>query len=75
MAGQVNNSMQGSTLIEGLVTDYVLADKGYDAEAFVAQIEAQGATTVIPLRRVFTRFDKLVKTYFNTVNIFEVGMK
>jgi len=30
---------------------YLLADKGYDNDAIVAKIEAQGAKTVIPSRK------------------------
>ena len=49
-AGQVNDITQGPALIEGFPAAFVLADKGYDADAFVAQIQAQGATAVIPPR-------------------------
>lgn len=49
-AGQVNDITQGPALIEGFACDFVLADKGYDADAFVAQVQAQGATAVIPPR-------------------------
>jgi transposase len=33
-----------------LACEFVIADKGYDADAFVAQITAQGAQAVIPAR-------------------------
>jgi len=38
-------------LIEGLDAQYLLADKGYDSDALVAQAEARGMTAVIPPRR------------------------
>lgn len=47
-AGQVNNITQGPALIADFACDFVLADKGYDADAFVAQTQAQGTTAVIP---------------------------
>ncbi len=38
-------------MIEGFQTQAVIADKGYDADAFVARIEASGAQAVIPPRK------------------------
>jgi len=38
-------------LIEGLDAQYLLADKGYDSDALVAQAEARGMTAAIPPRR------------------------
>jgi transposase len=38
-------------LIDGLDAQYLLADKGYDSDAIVAQAEAQNMTAVIPSRR------------------------
>lgn len=49
-AGQASDIGQGPALIQDFSCDFVIADKGYDADAFVAQIEAQGATAVIPPR-------------------------
>ena len=42
---------QAATLIEGLDAEHLLADKGYDSDAVVAQAEAQGMNVVIPPRR------------------------
>ena len=39
---------QAEALIEGLPTEVVIADKGYDSRAVVEAIEAQGAEAVIP---------------------------
>ena len=35
-------------LIEGFNADYVIADKGYDADLFIEAIESGGAIAVIP---------------------------
>ena len=49
-AGQASEYGQANALIEGFKADYVLADKGYDSEAFVQSITAAGAVAVIPPR-------------------------
>lgn len=49
-AGQEADITQAEALITGFAADAVLADKGYDADAFVAKIESQGAHAVIPPR-------------------------
>ena len=49
-AGQASDIGQGPALIQDFSCDFVIADKGYDSDAFVAQIQAQGATAVIPPR-------------------------
>ena len=49
-AGQVSEHTQAEALIGGFRADFVLADKGYDSDAFVAVIKGNGATAVIPPR-------------------------
>lgn len=49
-AGQIADIDCASALIENLPGQAVVADKGYDAEHFVARIEATGAEAVIPPR-------------------------
>jgi transposase len=49
--GQVHDVKQGPTLIQGRNCDYVVADKAYDADDFIALIEAMGAIPVIPARK------------------------
>lgn len=49
--GQVADIDQAPALIEGLSAKAVVADKGYDSDAFVATVEQQGAQAVIPPRR------------------------
>lgn len=50
-AGTTADCSQAIPLIEGLEADHLLADKGYDSDAIVAQAEAQGMNVVIPPRR------------------------
>lgn len=38
-------------LIEGVIADYLLADKGYDSQDFVDAAEEAGMVPVIPSRR------------------------
>jgi transposase len=48
--GQDHDVTQGPTLIANSVVDKVIADKGYDSDAFIADIVASGAEPVIPPR-------------------------
>jgi transposase len=47
-AGQRHDSTQAQALLEGYVCQYVIADRGYAAEALRDWIIQQGATPVIP---------------------------
>ena len=49
-AGNVADITQGPALIESFSTDAVVADKGYDSDAFVNLIVATGAEPIIPPR-------------------------
>lgn len=49
--GQVHDSVPAVELLEGITSDYVLADRGYDSKEIVEFIEAQGAKPVIPPRK------------------------
>ena len=42
---------QAEALIEGFQADFVLADKGYDANSFIEKIHSGGAVAVIPARK------------------------
>ena len=42
---------QADTLIEGLPAEHLIADKGYDTDAIVAQASEQGMVPVIPPRK------------------------
>lgn len=49
-SNQTADITQAHALIDGYHPDFVTADKGYDADHFIAAIEAQGAIPVIPPR-------------------------
>lgn len=49
-AGPIADIEQAAALIKGPMAASVVADKGYDSDAFVAQIAAQGSQAVIPPR-------------------------
>jgi len=46
--GQVNDCTQAGRLLENAETGYVIADKGYDSEQVLEEIERLGANAVIP---------------------------
>ena len=48
--GQASEYTQARELIADFCADYVIADKGYDSDDFVAAIEAGGGQAVIPPR-------------------------
>ena len=77
--GQRHDITEAEGLIIGYNSEYVIGDKGYDSDAFIAVIEANGAIAVIPpkshrvecfinkikwYRRIFSRFEKLAVRYF-----------
>ncbi len=49
-AGQRNDITQAEALIENLFPDYVIADKGYDADKFVILLQTINSQAVIPSR-------------------------
>lgn len=78
--GQLADITQAPALIEGFHTQSVIADKGYDANAFVTLINATGAAAVIPPRSNRTEqraYDRhlyedrnLVERFFNRLKQF-----
>ena len=48
--GQRNDITQAEQLIEGFTAEYVIADKSYDAEAFVVKLKERNSEVVIPSR-------------------------
>jgi transposase len=50
-AGQSSEYLQAEALIDGFNSQYILADRGYDSDNFVAAIVFKGAIPVIPPRR------------------------
>ena len=49
--GQCHDITQAETLVVGYEFDYLLADRSYDADPFLALLLARGAIPVIPPRR------------------------
>ncbi len=48
--GERNDITQAESLVAGFAADYVIADKGYDAEAFVLKLKERNCIVVIPSR-------------------------
>ena len=48
--GERNDITQAESLVKDLVADYVIADKGYDAAAFVLKLKERNSEAVIPSR-------------------------
>ena len=49
--GQASEYGQAEALIEGFAFEAVLADKGYDSDAFVEVIQRRGAEAIIPSKK------------------------
>ena len=49
--GSTADCTQAGSLIDGLSADYLLADRGYDTDALLAQAKAQGMEVVIPPKK------------------------
>ena len=50
-AGQSSECKQADALIEGFNPEYVIADKGYDADSFILTIQSHQAIPVIPPKK------------------------
>jgi transposase len=48
--GERNDITQAEQLIENFAADYVIADKGYDAEPFIIKLKELNTAVVIPSR-------------------------
>ncbi len=48
--GERNDITQAELLVKDLSADYVIADKGYDAQAFVLKLKERNCAVVIPSR-------------------------
>lgn len=78
--GQVHDISCANELVEHLRAKAVIADKGYDSDAFVQALRATGAKVVIPPRsnrktkrrynRVLYRTRNLVERFFNRIKHF-----
>ncbi len=59
--GQRNDITQAEALIENLFPDYVIADKGYDANKFVLLLKKRNSEAVIP-SRVNRKMQRIIDT-------------
>ncbi len=69
-AGQVHDCTQAALLLEGHRAEAVLADRGYDTNAILQQIQASGAEAVIPScrhRRVQRQHNRALYTQRNRI--------
>lgn len=48
--GQISDYTKAEDLIAGYQANYIIADKGYDSDAFVLSVTCTGAQAVIPPR-------------------------
>ena len=79
-AGQIADIEQAAALIKDQPAEFIVADKGYDSDAFVETITAQGSQAVIPPRsnRLHPRtFDRhiyksrnLIERFFSRIKQF-----
>ena len=51
LTGEQSDHRQADSLIEDIVFDCLIADKGYDSESFVQRVKRTGKKVVIPKRR------------------------
>lgn len=70
-AGQCNDITQASELIQGYSYQYVIGDKAYDADAFIAEITSQDAIAVIPPRKNRKQTRTYDKELYKLRNIIE----
>lgn len=49
--GQTHDSVPARKLLSGIIAEYVLADKAYDTDSLLVDVENRGITAVIPPRR------------------------
>ena len=76
--GQASDYQKADDLIAGFQADYVIADKGYDSDAFVLTINSIGAKAVIPPRsnrKELRDYDELLYKERNLVERFFQKLK
>ena len=70
-AGQCNDITQASELIKGYSYQYVIGDKAYDSDAFIAEIVSNDAIAVIPPRKNRTQIRTYDEELYKQRNIIE----
>lgn len=78
--GNMADIEQAQPLLNGLHAEYVLGDKGYDADALIQRLRAQGTEPVIPPRsnrkeqreydRHLYKDRNLIERFFNRIKHF-----
>jgi transposase len=66
--GQEHDICQAPRLLADHEPPYVIADKGYDSDEFVRQVEERGSTAVIPSRSGRTTPRRLLKRQYRRRN-------
>jgi transposase len=69
--GQDHDVTKGPELIQGCQAEKVIADKAYDSDKLIAQIQAQGATPVIPPRQNRTEWRDYDREEYKKRNVAE----
>lgn len=69
--GQVHDISCAKELVEHLRAKAVIADKGYDSDAFVQAVRATGAKAVIPPRSNRKSKRRYSRTLYRTRNVVE----
>ena len=71
IAGHRNDITQAPALIEGYSYEYVIGDKAYDSDAFIAEITSRDAIAVIPSREGRTEPRAYDETLYKRRNLIE----
>lgn len=66
--GQAHDMTQASRLLAEHNPHYLIADKGYDSDAFIRQIKSRGSTPVIPSRAGRTVARRLLRRQYRRRN-------
>jgi len=69
--GQDHDMTQASRLLGDHDPRYLIADKGYDSDAFIARIRRRGSTPVIPSRAGRTVTRRLLRRQYRRRNCVE----
>lgn len=69
--GQASDHTKAQALIEGFNATYIIADKGYDSDAFITAIQNNQAIPVIPPRRNRKQPRDYDKTLYKERNLVE----
>jgi len=73
--GQAHDITQASRLLGDHEPHYLIADKGYDSDDFIAHLERRGGTAVIPSRAGRTVTRRLLRRHYRRRNRVERFVK